>query len=171
DGGSGANLRPTDPRYRIEIDTKLVGMIQVMVPNRVRMQLEAGKIGHPRERGRIARHDFLCGTPGRKFQRDDLDPRRTRGRSALLIEELVADAVGIAHEDIRSIAARANRTIRNRKVVTNEVELRVARVGKKHLLRVRNADFPPSNIQNLGLGAGTHFPTIPAPLERKSQSI
>ena len=48
------------PRHRIEIDAQLVGMIEIVVSNRVWMQLEAGEVGHPGQRRRIARHDFFC---------------------------------------------------------------------------------------------------------------
>ena len=54
----------------------------------------------------IARHDFLRGPAGGKLQRDDLDPVGPRLGRALLIEELAADAVGVAHEHIRPSAGR-----------------------------------------------------------------
>ena len=62
------------------------------------MQLEAREIRHPEERGRIARHDFLGESAGRKFQRDHVDPVGTRPRRALLIEEFAAHPVGISDE-------------------------------------------------------------------------
>ena len=71
-----ADLAPRDARHRIEIDAQLVGMIEIVGAHRMRVQLEAGEVGHPRERRGIARHDFLRGAAGRKAQRDDLDPRR-----------------------------------------------------------------------------------------------
>ena len=54
-----ADLRPLHARHRVEIDAQLVGMIEVIVAHRMRMQLEAREVGHPRQRGRVARHDFF----------------------------------------------------------------------------------------------------------------
>ena len=38
------------------------------------MQLEAGQIGHPGERRRVAWNDLFRGAAGRKLQRDAFDP-------------------------------------------------------------------------------------------------
>jgi len=101
-----ADLGPGDAGHRIEVDAQLVGMIEVVRADRVRMQLEAGQVCHPHERGGVARHDFFRRPARRKFQRDDLDPRRTRLGRALLVEELAVDAVRIPHEHVRAIARR-----------------------------------------------------------------
>ena len=73
-----AHLRPRDAGHRIEIDAQLVGMIEIVGAHRVRMQLEAREVRHPRERRRVARHDLLRGAAGRKVQRTR--PRSTSGR-------------------------------------------------------------------------------------------
>ena len=61
-----AQLVPGDAGHRIEIDAQLVGVIEILGAHRVRVQLEAGEVGHPRQRGRVARHDLLRGAAGRK---------------------------------------------------------------------------------------------------------
>ena len=63
--GSG----PSHARHGIEIDAQLVGMVEIVRAHRVWVQLEAGEIGHPHQRGCIARHHFLGGPARRKAQR------------------------------------------------------------------------------------------------------
>ena len=69
-----ANVRKRHPAHRIEIDAQLIGVIEILGANRVRMKLEAGKICHPHERRRVARDNFFGNTARRKAQRDDIDP-------------------------------------------------------------------------------------------------
>ena len=125
--GDCPDLSPADARHRIEIDAQLVGMIEIVGAHRVRMQFEAGEIRHPRERRRVARHDFLGGAARRKLQRDDVDPRRPRRRRALLVEELAARCRSDSAR-ARWAAARApQRTVGDREVVADEIELGVRR--------------------------------------------
>ena len=74
--GDLAHLLPFDTRHRIEIDTQLVGMIEVLGADGMRMQLEAGEVGHPRERGRRARHDLFRSTAGRETSARPLQSSR-----------------------------------------------------------------------------------------------
>ena len=55
-----ADLRPGDARHRVEIHAKLVGMIQVVITHRMRMELEACQIRHPDERRSFARNHLFC---------------------------------------------------------------------------------------------------------------
>src|SRR5207248_10125844 len=59
--GDLLQLWPLDAWNRIEGHTQFVGMIEIVRAHGMRMELEAGEVGHPRERGGIARHDFLGG--------------------------------------------------------------------------------------------------------------
>jgi hypothetical protein len=59
DGGHLAHLVPGHTGHRIEIDPQLVGMVEVLGAHRVRVQLEAGEVGHPGQRRGIARHHFV----------------------------------------------------------------------------------------------------------------
>ena len=124
-------------------------MIEIVGAHRMRMQLEAGEVGHPGERRRVARHDFFGGPARRKLQRDDLDPVGPRLGRALLVEELAADAVGIAHEHIRPPAAAAQRAVGDAEVVVDEIELRVAALGEQHLARVRDRDRAACDLDDL----------------------
>ena len=54
-----AYLSPFHAGDGIEIDPKLVRMIEVFGAHRMRMKLDAGKIGEPGDCGSVARHDFV----------------------------------------------------------------------------------------------------------------
>ena len=135
-------------------------MIEIVGAHRMRMKLETGEVRHPHQRRRVARHDLLGRAPGRKLQRDDLDPWRPRLRCALLIEELAIDAVRIAHEHVWTAARAVQRSIGNRQVVAHEVELRMARLRKQHLARIRDHDLASVNGQQLLLRFARHEPTL-----------
>ena len=116
-------------------------MIEIVGAHRMRMQLEAGEVRHPGQRRRVARHDFLGGAAGRKLQRHDLDPGRPRLGRALLVEELAADAVRIAHQHVRPAAGAPQRAVGDGEVVAHEIELGVTRLGKQHLVGIRDRDL------------------------------
>ena len=103
------DLRPLDARHRVEVDAQLVGMLEVVGAHRVRVQLEAGEVGHPGEVGRMARHDLVGAAAGREADRGDLEPLGPLGRRALLEEELAADAVRVADQHARAPAGAAQR--------------------------------------------------------------
>src|SRR5215203_2359325 len=111
-------------------------MIEIIGTHGMWMQLQARQVRHPRERRRVARHDFLGGSPGWKLQRDDFYPVGPRGRSALLIEELLADPVRIAHEHVRTPAGSVQRPLRYGEVVASKIELGVSALRKQHLVRI-----------------------------------
>ena len=136
-----AHVVPCHSRDRIEIDAQLVGMVEVFGAHRMRMQLEAGEIGHPRQRRRVSRHDFFSRAPGRKAQRHDFDPRRPRLGCALLKEEVAVSAVGVADEHVGPPAGAAERTIGDCEVVVDEIELGDAGFGEQHLARIRDRHF------------------------------
>jgi hypothetical protein len=65
-----ADLVPRDSGDRIEIDTQLVWMVEVIGTNRVRVQLEAREVRHPQERTGIAGHDLFRAAARGKTQCD-----------------------------------------------------------------------------------------------------
>jgi hypothetical protein len=54
-----AYLLPLDARDGIEVDPQLVGMVQVLGADRMRVQLEAGEVAQPGQRRRVPRHDLV----------------------------------------------------------------------------------------------------------------
>ena len=110
------DLRPLDAGNRIEVNAKFIGMVEIVGPNRVRVELEAGQVGHPCERRRVTRHDFLRRPAGWKLQRRDFDPVGPSLRRPLLVEKFVVDAVRIPHQYVRSSSRAAQRALRNGQV-------------------------------------------------------
>ena len=84
-------------------------MVEILGAHGMRVQLEAGEIRHPRQVGRVARHDLLGAAAGGKAYRHHLDPSRAVFRRALLVEELGVDAIGIAHQDVGPASGAARR--------------------------------------------------------------
>jgi hypothetical protein len=70
-----------------------------------------------------------------------VDPLRPRGGRALLVEELAADAVRVAHQHVGPVARATQRPLGDREVVVDQIELAVARVGEEHLVRIRDRDL------------------------------
>jgi hypothetical protein len=139
--GDLAHLTPLDARDRIEIHPQLIGMLQVVGPYRVGVQLETAEVGEPGERGGVTRH-HLVGAPARgKAQRYHFDPGRARGRRAFLIEEFAGDAVGIAHQHVRPPAGTAQGSISHGEIVAHDIELGVSRLGKEHLAWIGDRDL------------------------------
>ena len=155
------DLSPFDAGNRIEIDAQLVGVIEILGADRMRMQLDAREVRHPGERGRIARHHFFRGAARRKFQRHHFDPLRPRFRRALLIEKFLADAVGVAHQHVRAAAGAAQRAFGHREVVANQVELGVARFWEQHLVRIGDRHFPAVDRQDLAFRLRHRLLVIP----------
>ena len=88
-----------------------------------------GRPGWPSTRApprRAARLPRRCGRTGNCSATTSIQSGRDC-RRALLVEELAADAVGIADEDVRPAAGRPQRAVGDGEVVAHEVELRVAR--------------------------------------------
>ena len=66
-----ADLRPLDARHRVEVDPQLVGMVEVLGPDRVRVQVDAAEVVDPGEPGRVVDDDLVGRPAGRERQRRD----------------------------------------------------------------------------------------------------
>ncbi len=154
------HLPPLDARHGIEIDAQFVGMIELLGADRMRMQLDAGQVGHPCERGRVAGHDLFSGAARRELQRDDFDPLRTRIRRALLVEELLAETVRISHQHVRPAARAAQRALGNLEVVRHEIELRVTGLWEQHLAGICDRHLTPGNVEDRGFSLLRHVCAI-----------
>ena len=56
-----AHLWPLDAGHRVEVDPQLVGVLQVVGPYRVRVQVDAAEVDHPRERRAVPDDDLVRG--------------------------------------------------------------------------------------------------------------
>ena len=95
-----ADLRPGHAAHRIEIDTQFIRVFKIVDAYRMRMQLETAEIGHPRERRRFVRDDFLGTAPGRETQLYGVQPSRSIVRRSFLEEVITVDSVRIAHHHV-----------------------------------------------------------------------
>ena len=134
-------------------------MIEILCANRMGMELETRKVRHPRERRRAAWNDFVRGSAGWELQLDDFNPVGTRFRRPFLIEEVLADAVGISHQHVGAAAGSAKRTVGDRQVVTNQIEFRVAGCGKQNLVWVRNPHLALLDDEQLAIRFRCHCVT------------
>ena len=74
DEGDVADLRPRHAAHRVEVDPELVRVVEVVGPDRVRVQVDAAQVDHPGELGRVA-DDDLAGRAARgEAELDDLYP-------------------------------------------------------------------------------------------------
>jgi hypothetical protein len=131
-------------------------MLEIVCAHRVRMQLEAGEVRHPRERRRVSRHHFLGAASRWKLQLHRLDPRGPRLRGTLLVEKFALDAIRIAHQHVRTPARAAQRAFGNGEVIAHEVELRVPRLWEKDLLRIGDRHLAASDREDLSFTALGH---------------
>ena len=154
-----ADLRPFDARYRVEVDPQLVGMVEVVRADRVRVEVDAAEIDDPGQSGGLVDDDLVCRPTRRKRQLGSPDPvGRVLGRP-LLEERLLGDPVHEPLERHRPAANAGQRAFGDGKVVVDDVELRVAGVREVDLLRVRDRDLVAADLDDL-LGRG-HVRTIP----------
>ncbi len=147
--GDVADLRPLDPRHRVEVHPQLVGMIEIVRAHRVRVQVDAPEVHDPRELGRVADHDLLRGSAGWEAELDGLDPVGTRGRRPLLEEEVALGAVDEPLQRHRSSGDAAQRSVGDGEVVADEVELGVAGRREEDLVGVRDRHLTPGDLEDL----------------------
>ena len=70
-----------DAGHRVEVDPQLVGMVEVLGADRVRVEVDAAEVDDPGEPGGVVDDDLVGGPPGRERERRRPDPRRARSRA------------------------------------------------------------------------------------------
>ena len=148
-----ADVVPRDAGDRVEVDPELVGMVEVVGADRVRVEVDAAEVDHPSERRRVVDHDLVGGSAGREGELDGPDEGRELVRGALLEEEVAGRAVREALERHRPAAGAAQRAVGDREVVADEVELGdgpAGRVREEDLVRVGDRDLVAVDDEDLG---------------------
>ena len=158
-----ADLRPLDARDRVEIDPQLVGVVEILGPNRMGVEVDAAEIGDPGEPGRLAQDDLVGGSSGRKRQLGRVDPVRSVFGRSLLEERLALSAVDEAFEGHRPTGDAAQRTVGDREVVVDQVHLGVAGLGEVDLVRVRHRDFSAAALEDFLAGRHAQHDTAVRP--------
>jgi hypothetical protein len=116
-------------------------LVQVLGPDRVRVQVDATEVGDPGEARRVVDDDLVGGPSRGKGQGRGPDELGQVLRRSLLEERLARSAVHEALEGHRPPAGAAQRAIGHGEVVVDEVELGVAGLGEIDLGRVRDGDL------------------------------
>ena len=98
------HIIPFDARPRIAIDAQLVGVIEIVGPHGVRVQLDAAEIDDPGEAGGVIDDYFFGCTSRRKRERNGAQPVRRILRRPFLIERRLLGAIDEAFEHVRPIA-------------------------------------------------------------------
>ena len=98
-------------------------MLEIGRRHRVRMELDAAKVHHPRQPRRIVHDNLLGSAARRKGEGDGAEPRRALVRRALLVERLALGAVHEALEDDGPVANAGDRARGDGEVVAHDLEL------------------------------------------------
>ena len=61
-----ADALPINAGTRIEVNAKLVGMVEIEGAYRMRMKFDAAEVNNPRKASPVVDHKFLGGTAGRE---------------------------------------------------------------------------------------------------------
>ncbi|HEY8818366.1 MAG TPA: hypothetical protein VIM25_06065 [Candidatus Limnocylindrales bacterium] len=124
-------------------------MIEVLGPNRVRIEVDATEVAHPREARGVVDHDFVGRASGREGQRRGPDEVRGVLRRPLLEERLARSAVDEPLERHRPPARATERALRDGLVVVDEVQLGVPGLREVDLARVGDGHLVPADAEDL----------------------
>ena len=154
-----ADLRPLDAGHRVEIDPQLIGMVEVVGADGMRVQIDTAEVHDPRQSRRLVHDDLVGGSPRGECQFRGPDPVGRVVRRSLLEERLFGDPVHEPLEGHGPAADAGQRAVGDGEVVLDEVELGVSSVGEVHLLRIGDRDLVAADLEDL-LGR-RHGDTIP----------
>jgi hypothetical protein len=144
----GENLRPLNARHGVKVHPQLVGVVEIRREHRVRVQVDAAKVDHPREAGRVPQHDLIGGPPGRKAQLGGGDPVGPLVWGALLEERLGLRAVHEPFQRHRAPGHAAQRPVGDGQVVADEVQLGVPGPREEDLPRVGDGYLAPARLDD-----------------------
>ena len=105
------DLAPIDARHRIEVDPKLVGVGEVVGPDRVRIEVDTAEVDRPHQSRGVVQHRLLRRRAGRVSQLGDVDVVGAVLLGRPLLEDgLFGDALDEPLEDHRPLGHPAQRT-------------------------------------------------------------
>ena len=172
DQGHPPDVVPGDAGDRVEVDPQLVGMVEVVGADRVRVEVDAAEVGDPGEAGRIVDHDLVGGPAGGEARARPSGCQSGRLSGARFWKKnSPAGAVRVALEGHRPAARAAQRALRDREVVADQVELRDGAAGglrEEDLVRVRDRHLAAGDLEDLG--SGRHGPEDTGPVEGASRA-
>ena len=146
--GHVPDLRPFDARHRVQVDPELVRVVQVVGAHRMRVQVDAAEVDHPRQRGLVGDHHLVRGAAGGEPELDGTDPVRPLLRRPLLEERLALGAVDEPLQRHRPPAHAAERPRRHGQVVAHHVQLGDPGPREEHLARIADRDLAARQLQH-----------------------
>ncbi len=148
--------REVDTRPRIEIDAQLVWMVEVGAAHRPRVPVDHAQVRGPDEMGRVVGHQLArVATAGERDSRR-LQPFGCSIGDALLKEGLARDPVDPPLHDGGSLLQMAHHSLLALDVVSDQVELREARLGEEELVRFGDAQLPATHLEHDVFVVGHH---------------
>ena len=141
------HVPPGIPLARVEVDQEVVGPVDVVHARVPRVQVDAPEVDDPGERGRLVADREVRRPPGRELDVHGLEPVRVIGRDALLVEEPLLGAVGVAlhlHRPPLDVVQHVGGDV---EVVLDEVDLLQLPLREEDLVRVRDVDLAPPDLQ------------------------
>ena len=144
-----ADLRPRHARHRVEVHAQLVGVVEVVGADRVRVEVDAAEVDDPGQPGGLVDDDLVGGPPGREGQ---LAVRIQSGRLSGARFWKNGSPAAPSTNRLSAIGRprdAAQRPVADRQVVLDEVELRVAGLREVDLARVRDRDLAAVDREDL----------------------
>jgi hypothetical protein len=155
-------------RLRVQVESQLVGMVDVIAAHRPGMERDRAHLRRPGDIGHFGRADLVSVPAGRELDARGLHVIRRPARNAFLKEGVAAallarreddarmHALGPALERGRAPVERAHDAVTDRQVVLDDIELR-DRIGalglrEDHAVGVRHAHVAPTGIDGRGFG-------------------
>jgi hypothetical protein len=146
---------------RIQVEDQQVGTAQTGHPPLRHVQLQAGQVGRPDQRGQIIDHQVGDrGAPAPRAVRGDgrgADPVRTVLGDVLVEEGLAVDALGIALEGQRAVGDVRQQQRRHPLVVVEHLGLGEPGLRVQHFGQVGQGQRPPVDL-HCDLGIRAHGP-------------
>ena len=133
--GRRARLGEAGARLRVEVEAQLVGVLGVVGAVGPDVEAQAGEVDRPGDVRDVGRHQRSRGRAVDGLDRRRLQPLRRAVGHALLEERRPAGSLGEALHQHRPAAHRAHERLAHRRVVADEVELRLAALAEEHLAR------------------------------------
>src|SRR4029077_2410330 len=133
-------LRQTGARLGIDVDAQLVRVLDVAAARRPGMEVDRGEIRGPCDLRRRGDAELVRRPPGRERDGRRLDPVGPVLRHALLVDRLSLGSVRVTLELRRALVQHAHDALPDRKVVADEVELRLAAGAEEDLVGIRHLD-------------------------------
>src|SRR5439155_5324506 len=136
-----------DAGDRVQVNPQLVWVIEVAGTNRMRIEVDASQVDDPGQLRGVADHDLFRGPARGKGELDGLDPLGARRRGALLKEGLAFGSVDEALEGHGASANATQRSLGDRQVIADQIELGVAAPREEDLVGIADRDGTPGDFQ------------------------